>query len=77
MPHVKKSWYQVPDDILDREYPVLRFMGATKEWLEFVVNNRRGRENGDYDLPPIVILSPFEPIEVIEPLTGLFVTRSV
>ena len=42
--------YEVPDDILDREYPVLRFMGATKEWLEFVVNNRRGRENGDYDL---------------------------
>ena len=44
------SVYEVPDDILDREYPVLRFMGATKEWLEFVVNNRRGRENGDYDL---------------------------
>ena len=29
------SVYEVPDDILDREYPVLRFMGATKEWLEF------------------------------------------
>ena len=27
------SVYEVPDDILDREYPVLRFMGATKEWL--------------------------------------------
>lgn len=24
------SVYEVPDDILDREYPVLRFMGATK-----------------------------------------------
>lgn len=48
------SVYEVPDDILDREYPVHRFMGATKEWLEFVVNNRRGRENGDY----VLIMGP-------------------
>lgn len=37
------SVYEVPDNILDREFSVLRFDGATKEWLEFVVNNRRGK----------------------------------
>ncbi|WP_298551001.1 DUF3990 domain-containing protein [uncultured Parabacteroides sp.] len=44
------SVYEVPDNILDKEYSVLRFTGATKEWLEFVVNNRRGKEAGGYDL---------------------------
>ncbi len=44
------SVYEVPDDILDREFPVLRFSGATKEWLEFVVNNRRGRRTDGYAL---------------------------
>ena len=44
------SVYEVPDDILDREYPVLRFMGATKEWLEFVVNNRKGKSTEEYEL---------------------------
>lgn len=51
--HGKKaivSIYDVPDDILDREFSVLRFEGATKEWLEFVVNNRRGKGNYSYDL---------------------------
>ncbi|WP_455587347.1 DUF3990 domain-containing protein [Bacteroides sp.] len=44
------SIFEVPDDILDTGYNVLRFSGATKEWLEFVVNNRRGRNPGGYDL---------------------------
>lgn len=42
--------YEVPDNILDREFSVLRFEGATKEWLEFVVNNRRGKGKNSYDL---------------------------
>ena len=44
------SVYEVPDNILDREFSVLRFDGATKEWLEFVVNNRRGKGKNSYDL---------------------------
>lgn len=51
--HGKKavvSVYEVPDNILDREFSVLRFDGATKEWLEFVVNNRRGKGKNSYDL---------------------------
>lgn len=44
------SVYEVPDNIFDREFSVLRFTGATKEWLEFVVNNRRGKEVEKYDL---------------------------
>ncbi len=32
------------------EFSVLRFDGATKEWLEFVVNNRRGKGKNSYDL---------------------------
>ena len=31
-------------------FSVLRFDGATKEWLEFVVNNRRGKGKNSYDL---------------------------
>ena len=51
--HGKKavvSVYEVPDNILDREFSVLRFDGPTKEWLEFVVNNRRGKGKNSYDL---------------------------
>lgn len=44
------SVYEVPDNILDRGLLVFRFTGATKEWLEFVVNNRRGRNTEVYDL---------------------------
>ena len=50
--HGKKavvSVYEVPDNILDREFSVLRFEGATKEWLEFVVNNRRGKGKNSYE----------------------------
>lgn len=44
------SVYEVPDNISDMELSVLRFNGATKEWLEFVVDNRRGKGNNTYDL---------------------------
>lgn len=44
------SVYVVPDDILDSGYHILRFTGATKEWLEFVVNNRRRKKTEKYDL---------------------------
>ena len=44
------SIYEVPDNIFDREFSIYRFEGATKEWLEFVVNNRRGKGTKHYDL---------------------------
>jgi len=44
------SVYDVPDDMLDREFSILRFEGATKEWLEFVVHNRKGKGSENYDL---------------------------
>lgn len=44
------SVFEVPDDILDRDMPVMRFDGATKEWLDFVVGNRRGVEDDRYAL---------------------------
>lgn len=44
------SVYEVPDDILDRGMAVMRFEGATKEWLDFVVSNRRGVEDDRYAL---------------------------
>lgn len=44
------SVYEVPDNILDREFSVLRFEGATKQWLEFVVNNRKNLATYNYDL---------------------------
>lgn len=44
------SVYEVPDNILDRNYHILRFAGATKEWLNFVVANRRGQDTEKYDL---------------------------
>ena len=47
------SVYDVPDGLLDSGFSVLRFSGATKEWLEFVVdmaerNNAIIAINGDY-----------------------------
>ncbi|MBJ2185630.1 DUF3990 domain-containing protein [Paramuribaculum intestinale] len=44
------SVYEVPDDILASDLAVMRFAGATKEWLDFVVSNRRGEESARYDL---------------------------
>lgn len=44
------SVYEVPDDILNREFSVLRFAGATKEWLDFVVCNWQEKPTKSYDL---------------------------
>ena len=44
------SVYDVPDDMLDREFSIFRFEGVTKEWLEFVVHNRKGKGSENYDL---------------------------
>lgn len=44
------STFEVPDAILNGMYKVLRFSGATKEWLEFVVRNRRGQKTEKYSL---------------------------
>lgn len=44
------SVYEVPDDILNGEFSVLHFTGATKEWLDFVVDNRQEKATKAYDL---------------------------
>ncbi len=44
------STYEIPDDTLNRDYHILRFSGATKEWLDFVVANRRRQNTEKYDL---------------------------
>lgn len=44
------SVYEIPDDILDGDFTVRHFAGATKEWLDFVVNNRRGKSTEEYEL---------------------------
>lgn len=44
------SVYEAPDNILEGEFVVLHFAGATKEWLEFVVNNRKGKSTEEYEL---------------------------
>ena len=43
--------YEIDDNILSsREYKIRFFDGATKEWLEFVYNNRKGRETEQLDM---------------------------
>lgn len=44
------SVYEVPDDILEGEFVVRHFTGATKEWLKFVVDNRKGKSPERYEL---------------------------
>lgn len=44
------SVYEVPDNILEMGFSVCRFDGATKEWLDFVVTNRKGQGSNSYDL---------------------------
>lgn len=44
------SVFEVPDHILDMGFKVLRFHKATAEWLDFVVNNRRGIPTETYDM---------------------------
>ena len=36
------SVYDAPDDLLNGRYTTLNFVGPTKEWLDFVVKNRKG-----------------------------------
>ena len=44
------SVYEIPDDLLNGRYATLNFTGATREWLDFVVKNRRGVSEEKYDL---------------------------
>jgi hypothetical protein len=44
------SVYEAPDDLLNGRYATLNFTGPTKDWLDFVVNNRKGQGDGHYDL---------------------------
>lgn len=44
------SVYEIDDDILNNSsYKIMRFNSATKEWLDFVVANRRGATHS-YDI---------------------------
>ena len=44
------SIYEAPDDLLNGRYATLNFTGPTKDWLDFVVKNRKGHGDGHYDL---------------------------
>ena len=44
------SVYEAPDDLLNGRYVTLNFTGPTKDWLDFVVKNRKGQGYGHYDL---------------------------
>jgi hypothetical protein len=45
------SIYTVDDDLLKRtDIQIMRYNGATKEWLDFVVANRRFAPIHDYDI---------------------------
>ena len=44
------SIYEAPDDLLNGRYVTLNFTGPTKDWLDFVVKNRKGQGDGYYDL---------------------------
>ena len=48
--HAIVTEYEVADDLLDGRYTTLFFSGPTREWLDFVVSNRRGQNIGTYDL---------------------------
>ena len=44
------SVYEAPDDLLNGRYATLNFTGPTKDWLDFVVKNRKGQGEAEYDL---------------------------
>ncbi len=44
------SVYEVDDAVWTKDYRILHFKGATPEWLEFVVGNRKGKPSETYDL---------------------------
>lgn len=45
------SVYEVDDDLLQKkDFHIMEYKGATKEWLDFVVANRRYAPLHDYDI---------------------------
>jgi hypothetical protein len=44
------SEYEAPDDLLNGRYATLNFSRPTKDCLDFVVRNRKGLGDGEYDL---------------------------
>ena len=44
------SVFEVDATIFEKDYTILFFEGATAEWLDFVVQNRRGKKTTCYDL---------------------------
>lgn len=44
------SVYEIEDSILDGSYRVRLFNGPDKEWLDFVVGNRKGQCAGGFDM---------------------------
>lgn len=44
------SVYEVDDNILKKEYKAYHFPEPSKEWLDFVVENRNARKEIDYDI---------------------------
>lgn len=48
--HAIVTEYEVADDLLDGRYTTLFFSGPTREWLDFVVSNRKGNATAAYDL---------------------------
>lgn len=44
------STFEISEDIFDGRYKILNFNGPTKEWLDFVVANRKGLGKDEFDL---------------------------
>lgn len=44
------SMFEVDDGILEKDYTINHFTAPTKEWLDFVVENRNERINVNYDI---------------------------
>lgn len=44
------SIYEVDDNVLDKDYIIHHFPAPSKEWLDFVVNNRNERIDINYDI---------------------------
>lgn len=45
------SIFEIPDNLIqDENFKTKHFNGATKEWLEFVANNRKNIETEEFDL---------------------------
>ncbi len=44
------SLYEIDEDELRKNVPVLEFNAYSDEWLDFIIRCRRGESAGDYDL---------------------------